>query len=112
MIRHQDINFYIYEPTMLVDRSMCIPIRWFQCTTAEGSQRIERFYAKAWKMKAEVINGEYGWVVDDGLEIEICESNLLKNFPRLQRDHSTYDLPNPAHILGAIAFALMCKLSL
>uniref|UniRef100_A0A8H7XVA1 Uncharacterized protein n=1 Tax=Psilocybe cubensis TaxID=181762 RepID=A0A8H7XVA1_PSICU len=75
MIRLNNNDFFIFEPTMLIDGRCCIPIQWF---LREGV-----FYAKAWLME----DTPSGWVVSEDREIKITQSQLLKNFIQLSKDH-------------------------
>ncbi|KAF8164203.1 hypothetical protein BJ912DRAFT_1150335 [Pholiota molesta] len=94
MIRVKKTDYYIFEPTMLNDGSLCIPHRWF---TREG-----RFFAKAWQLEAHPATKDNvaGWIVYQDNTLEICETQLLKNFPDLARDFRAYNIPDPSVIHG------------
>lgn len=94
-VRNQD--YYIYEPAMLVNGVVCMPVRWF--TRLRRGQHV--MYAKCWPM--EVVNHAESrfWRVVQGTEIEIAETMLIKNFPQLRADAGhLYDIPDPARIHG------------
>ena len=92
MIRLVKDDYYIYEPTMLINNTFCIPTRWF----VRGGV----FHAKAWVLQPTVQVDEEGWVVREDLEIEVSQEDLLKNFPCFAADHRLYNIPHPSRILG------------
>jgi hypothetical protein len=92
MIRIRNIDYYIFEPTMLADGSVCLPTRWF---TRHGS-----YFGKALLMQKEMINQTKGWVVLEDREIEISQNELLKDFLQLSADTERYNLPHPSVIFG------------
>lgn len=98
MIRRSNGDYYIHEPTLLSNGQCCIPIRWF----VRNDRAQDVFYAKAWPL--EHIRGEDssadGWCVWGDLEFEICEKDLVQNFPTLSQHHSRYSLPHPSRLLG------------
>jgi hypothetical protein len=102
MIRHLNGDYYIYEPALLTDGKCCIPIRWF--VRKDNAQNV--FYAKAWPL--EPIRGDDssidGWRVRGDLEFEICERDLVHNFPMLSQHHSRYGVPHPSHLLGEFKY--------
>jgi len=53
MIRQNDRDFFIYEPTLLNDGHVYLPTRWFK--------RGELFFAKAWRMRPIVNDIEGGF---------------------------------------------------
>jgi hypothetical protein len=67
------------------------------------------FYGKAWPL--EVIrdnnNSVYGWRVLGDVEIEICERDLVYNFPTLSQHHSRYNVPHPSRLHGEIKY--LCR---
>lgn len=93
MVRIQNTDYFIHEPAMLHDRTICMPHRWF---TRNG-----RFYAKAWRLQEAMGEGNIcGWIVHQAHEIEVNEGQFSKNFAELGRDYQAYGLPNPASIIG------------
>ncbi|KAF9470696.1 hypothetical protein BDN70DRAFT_821012 [Pholiota conissans] len=93
MIRIHHSDYYIFEPAMLADRTVCIPHRWF---TRSG-----HYYAMAWMLEARLGEGNIpGWVVRQDRELEVDESRFLKNFPQLSNDFKLYDVPSPTNIIG------------
>ncbi|KAF8803001.1 hypothetical protein BYT27DRAFT_7110917 [Phlegmacium glaucopus] len=98
MIRRPNGDYYIYEPALLTNGQCCIPIRWF----VRKDQAQDVFYAKVWSL--EHIQGNDttpdGWRVRCDLEYEICERDLVQNFPMLSQHHSRYSLPHPSRLLG------------
>ncbi|KAK7043938.1 hypothetical protein VNI00_008104 [Paramarasmius palmivorus] len=79
-------DYYIFEPAMLRDGSVCMPHRWF-VQEDKRSARKERYMGKCWKM--EPVTREHGrraWRVVKGEEIEVEEDQFLKPFPEIVRD--------------------------
>ncbi|KAF4615110.1 hypothetical protein D9613_003453 [Agrocybe pediades] len=100
MIRLHD-DFYIFEPTMLRDGSVCVPIRWF--TRQDPTSGKDIFYCRAWMLEPRFANfpdAQSGWVVRQDRVVEVSQSNLLKSFPALVRDFSRFQIPDPRSILG------------
>ncbi|KAJ3509457.1 hypothetical protein NLJ89_g5213 [Agrocybe chaxingu] len=91
MIRLRDDDYYIFEPTMLVNNTFCIPHRWF---IRNGS-----FYAKAWTLEIVSSDNHHAWRVHKDREIQISQNDLLKNFPKLCRDHQMYNIPHPSQLI-------------
>ncbi|KAF9542828.1 hypothetical protein CPC08DRAFT_435344 [Agrocybe pediades] len=56
-----------------------VPFRWF--TRVDPGTRHRGFYCKAWAMEVGNHDGEDGWLVHEECEFEVCESDLLLNFP-------------------------------
>jgi hypothetical protein len=94
MIRVREHDYYIYEPALLKDCSMCIPERWF---TRDGT-----FFARAWKMENRIIEGVSGWVVRKDVDLEVSEHQLAKNFTSLEKEFEHYEVPHPSLIHGKI----------
>lgn len=91
MIRLQKSDYYIYEPTMLDNQSVCMPHCWL---TRDG-----KFHAKAWVMGQSSGNNDIpGWVVCQDRELELQEGQFLKNFPELGQSFRLYRVPDPANI--------------
>ncbi|KAF4609714.1 hypothetical protein D9613_011993 [Agrocybe pediades] len=100
MVRLHD-DFYIFEPTMLRDGSVCVPIRWF--TRQDPTSGKDIFYCRAWMLEPRFANlpdAQSGWVVCQDRVVEVSQSNLLKSFPALVRDFSRFQIPDPRSILG------------
>ncbi|KZV84575.1 hypothetical protein EXIGLDRAFT_842094 [Exidia glandulosa HHB12029] len=91
-------DFYVFEPALLTDRTVCMPIRWFR----RGSTR----YAHAWSMiEHHTIDTDtgvsaHGWGVCDYVLKEVSEEQLHLSFPEFCNRHSSYNLPTPTSILG------------
>jgi hypothetical protein len=96
MVRIRGDDYYIYEPALLKDLSMCIPERWFT--------RDVTFFARAWKMEIRVIEGQLGWVVRKDIELEVSEHQFAKGFVTLEKEFERYQLPHPSLIHGRRAF--------
>ncbi|KZT24421.1 hypothetical protein NEOLEDRAFT_1156913 [Neolentinus lepideus HHB14362 ss-1] len=82
-------DFFVYEPALLKDRRVCMPVCWF---TRGGST-----FAWAYSMSATL----RGWIVHEQLVCEIHSDQLLLSFPQLTHSHSYHALPDPRVICGA-----------
>ena len=106
MLRLGNHDFYIHEPAMLDDGSVCMPVRCFNRVTPSGERE---WYAKCWRMEVVLAgpqsgqseNGD-GWrVIEDVFETRA--ERFLKTFEELERDHGTYsNLPSPSNIRGEL----------
>lgn len=89
--RYQD--FYVHEPAMLRDGTVCVPVRWF----AVGHV----LFAKCWRM--QTISTDYGdgWRVLEYDDYSVPLTEFLKTFPELWDDaEAIYGLPHPSKIIG------------
>ncbi|KZV90434.1 hypothetical protein EXIGLDRAFT_649329, partial [Exidia glandulosa HHB12029] len=81
-------DFYVFEPALLTDRTVCMPIRWFR----RGSTR----YAHAWSMiEHHTIDTDtgvsaHGWGVCDYILKEVSEEQLHLSFPEFCNRHSSF----------------------
>ncbi|KAL1698388.1 hypothetical protein EV121DRAFT_218261 [Schizophyllum commune] len=92
MVRKGNQDFYIYEPTLMRDRSVCMPIRWFMRGTAT--------YAQAWRMRAVQSNGTSGWLVLNDNIVTMSLDNALLSLPHFADSYFYHDLADPSNILG------------
>ena len=90
MIRHNGQDYFILEPTVISDGSICMPFRWYK--------KSDQLYAKAWKMNAVRDNAGCGWVVLQYLVGDVAESELASSF--LFLIHTSYhrNLLDPRNI--------------
>ena len=95
MVRVHGRDFFIFEPTLLVDGSACVPTRWF---TRKGS---DQFFAEAWHLIAHIVANQPGWVVMEHATFVLSSEHLLHNFSSFGNSYMTYNLPHPASIHGA-----------
>ncbi|KAF4617992.1 hypothetical protein D9613_012967 [Agrocybe pediades] len=98
MIRVNGADYYIFEPTMLRNGSVCMPFRWFTRKDPRSGRDI--FYCRAWVLESAEHGQQAGWVVCEDRIVEVCEADLLKDFPTLVRDFSRFCIPDPRSILG------------
>lgn len=98
MVRVREDDYYIYEPALLKDSSMCIPERWF---VRDGT-----LFARAWKMEIRLIDGIEGWVVRKDIELEVSEHELAKCFTSLEKEFARYQIPHPSLIHGKSLFCI------
>ncbi|KAJ7246704.1 hypothetical protein C8J57DRAFT_1438159 [Mycena rebaudengoi] len=89
-------DYFIHEPAMLRDGTVCMPIRWF---TKAGNAQLD-FFAKCWKLEPVSTDIQSGWRVRNTDGYVVPATDFLKNFPDLQRDARLYDLPSPTEILA------------
>ncbi|KAJ7290654.1 hypothetical protein C8J57DRAFT_1213292 [Mycena rebaudengoi] len=91
-------HYFIHEPAMLRDGTVCMPIRWF---TKAGNTQLN-FFAKCWKLEPVSTDIQSGWRVRNTDGYVVPATDFLKNFPDLQRDTPLYDLPSPTVILEIV----------
>ena len=96
MLRVGNQDFYIHEPAMLTDGSICMPVRWFN--RVEGEAR--EWYAWCWEMESVTVDEVQGWCVRHRTGFEVPAKSLLKAFPELEADAPLYGLPLPSRIVG------------
>ncbi|KAJ7607345.1 hypothetical protein FB45DRAFT_764359 [Roridomyces roridus] len=93
MERFKNQDFYVYEPALLQNGSVCMPTRWFR----RGNVKL----ARAWKMtRGSPNNMNMGWIVQADQEIEITEAELLLSFPLLVTSFQSRNMPDPRIIRG------------
>lgn len=93
MIRVHQQDFYINEPALLSNGSVCMPTRWFK--------RGEKIFARVWNMReAYQTDLASGWLVEGDKQFEVCESDLLIAFPLLAAFHLSRNKPDPRIIKG------------
>ncbi|KAI0639400.1 hypothetical protein C8Q77DRAFT_1223885, partial [Trametes polyzona] len=90
MVRVHGVDYYVYEPAMLRDGSLCMPYRWFT--------RGPRTLAKAWGLS--MTSDRSGWVVCKHVEFEVDCSDLLSSTPTLLHTAQYYNIPSPSKIIG------------
>ena len=89
MIRQNEQDFYIYEPTLLIDQSLCIPIRWYK--------QLDRFVAKVWRM---LLRNNDGWIVMKYEIFDIQATDMMASFPYLLESFQQRNMLDPRKILG------------
>ncbi|KAF7971706.1 hypothetical protein HWV62_20057 [Athelia sp. TMB] len=87
---HQD--YYIHEPALLRDGTVCMPVRWF----AVG----ELLFAKCWRMEAMSTDYGEGWRVIECEGFTVTQHQFLKAFPQLCEDSEKYGMPHPSRLFG------------
>ena len=99
MVRVGNQDFYVYEPTKLVDGQVIVPFRWYtHATSPSGSQVL---YGEGWRL-AEVTSrdGMRSYIVREYERVKFPTSSLSLAFPGMVRTFATDDLPDPRNILG------------
>ena len=91
MIRQDGQDFYIYEPTLLIDQSLCMPMHWFK--------QLQRFVAKVWHM---IPHKNRGWVVLKYESSNIQAADMLASFLYLLKIYQQRNIPDTWRILGEL----------
>lgn len=73
-------DYYIHEPTMLVDGSACIPHRWFR---ERGSG--DRFWGLAHRLELKQDGSGGSWVLREDINLRISQDQLLYNLPDFEK---------------------------
>lgn len=90
-IGHRD--FYIFEPALLTNQTVCMPHRWYR---QDGEMK-----CYAWCMCVHVApDGQKGWQIDTWDSITISESMFELCGVDLQTVHLGSDIPPFKNILG------------
>lgn len=100
MLRLGARDFYIYEPVMLRDGGVCMPVRWF--SRMEAGSHV--WYAKCWSMQAVTTDVAQGWRVFERTDYEVPVAHMLKTFPELRADAAYHGIPDPCTIIGKSEF--------
>lgn len=101
MIRLGNRDFYIHEPALLMDRTVCMPLRWFVRVEHERGQVVRRFYAKACRLQPVVHDGTVGgYLVNECDTFDVDASQLALNFPQMVATYDVDHLPDPRNIIG------------
>ena len=90
MIRHAGQDYYIFEPTLIVNETVCMPFRWFK--------RLTQLHAFAWIMLPIREGAEPGWKVLKNSVLEISKEDLVSSFPFLTTTCHYRGLPDPRNI--------------
>ncbi|KAJ7019780.1 hypothetical protein C8F04DRAFT_1404097 [Mycena alexandri] len=92
MIRLNAQDYFIHEPAVLKDGSVCMPTRWFK--------RNNDTWARVWRMWPIIKEGVPGWIVANQQSYDVKSSDLLLSFPDFVSTHSHRGLPDPRIIHG------------
>ncbi|KAI9069821.1 hypothetical protein FKP32DRAFT_1558980 [Trametes sanguinea] len=99
MVRLGEHDYYIYEPALRDDGTVCMPVRWL--TRMEGGKRV--WYAKCWEMRSVVgADSSPGWRIVQREDLKVCANSLLKNFPQLRSSAELYGMPDPCKIIDVL----------
>ncbi|KAL1674251.1 hypothetical protein EV122DRAFT_282209 [Schizophyllum commune] len=82
-------DFYVFEPAVLSDDSLCVPTRWFR---KDGN-----LWARAWTMSVWQSNG---WVVDEWSERIVSASEFVVSGEEIAQGLIPFGLPKGNHIYG------------
>ena len=92
MAEIQNHHFFTFEPSLLNDGSVCMPVRWFH--------RAGVVFAMAWTMH-QVPSADGGsWVVEEYNQIEVPQGRFLVPFNEWDKYFSTRGLPHAKNISG------------
>ena len=75
MVRHNEQDFFVLEPSAIIDQTICMPFRWFT--------KSDQIFAQAWKMKQVSDGPTFGWHVVQYEVFEIPLSEFISSFPYL-----------------------------
>lgn len=86
-------DFYIHEPAMLRDGTICMPVRWFTVGLV--------LFAKCWRMETVSTDWGEGWRISECDDYTVPLTEFLKTFPELGEDaEALYGVPHPSKIIG------------
>jgi hypothetical protein len=91
MAEIQNQHFFTFEPCLLNDGSVCMPVRWFH--------RAGALVAKAWTLYQIPSNGG-AWVVEEYSEIEVPQERFLVSFGEWDTSFYAQSLPHAKNIFG------------
>ncbi|KAK0488234.1 hypothetical protein EDD18DRAFT_1081691 [Armillaria luteobubalina] len=86
MLHINNSDYYIHEPAMLRDCSLCVPFRWFM--------RDGKYYGHCWKLQAMSREGSVVWRVIKTDGVEVSQDKFLKNAPELRQDNRFTQSPS------------------
>ena len=95
MVPIQNQQFFIFEPSLLRDHRVCMPVRWFI--------RDKKIFAQAWMMRVISCQDGSGWIVEERCQIEVSQDEFLVSFGAWDVSQSTNGLPHASCILGKIS---------
>ena len=87
-------HFFINEPCLLKNGSVCMPIRWFH--------RGKKLFAKTWSMHSLSQELDSGWIVEEFNIIEVPQDQFLISFSSWSSSRSTEGMPSPSSIFGRV----------
>ena len=92
MVLIQNQQFFVFEPSLLRDHRVCMPVRWFI--------RDKKIFAQAWMMQAISREDGSGWIIEEYHQIEVSQDDFLVSFEAWDVSQSTSDLPHASCIFG------------
>ncbi|KAJ3558207.1 hypothetical protein NP233_g11552 [Leucocoprinus birnbaumii] len=98
MVRVDNQDFYVFEPALLINNTVCVPVRWFQ--------RDGNIWADTWRLTPSAHRGVEsgdcsGWIVHEYHTIQVPLSSFVTSFPYLcSTFHNRQNFPDPRKILG------------
>jgi hypothetical protein len=92
----QNQQFFIFEPCLLRDRRVCMPVRWFTRDT--------EIFSQAWIMRPISRDDGSRWVVEEHNLIKVLQDMFLISFGSWDSSQSTKGLPHVSLIFGEIAY--------
>ncbi|KAI6157355.1 hypothetical protein BKA82DRAFT_4410080, partial [Pisolithus tinctorius] len=106
MLRKGRQDFYVFEPTKLIDGTIVIPERWY--TKISRRESDPEFWARVLRCahmfpfcRHSTYPRTHGYVVHAYDTVEVPASDLLLSFPHLLQTRQTDGLPDPRNIIGA-----------
>ena len=85
-------HYYIYEPCLLHDGRVCVPVRWFM--------RNDQLLATAWVLRAVTGQHQNYWIAEEYNMIEISRSDLLLLSVAWDSTPATVGMPHPSQLAG------------
>lgn len=92
MVRQGDQDFFSFEPAILNDGSVVVPVRWFTFRKS--------LYAIAWGAFPGRVGSSIGWYIHQYETLRIPASEFSVSFPYFCESFSYRNLPDPRNILG------------
>ena len=92
MVREKGQDFYVFKPTMLIDRTICVPFRWFM--------RSGVMHGCVWRMIESDCAVSEGWIVVEYDTLDIAVTELATSFPYLLGSFNVRNILDPRMILG------------
>ena len=95
-------HYYVFEPCLLHDYRVCVPVRWFI--------RQRKLFAKAWTVRSVSQNDARGWIVEEYNEIEVSQDEFLVSFGSWNGSRPARNLPHASQIFGAVIIVIYSML--
>ena len=91
-VKRDNQDYFIFEPTILADQSVCMPFQWFECSGI--------MHAHVWCMLLATQDNCAGWLVLKYDCFKVAISDLAASFPYFARSFQLCKVPDPTIIFG------------